>query len=308
MRIYRWIFVLGLVGGVAALFIAFSTERDDTVSKPGGSGQIERENVARDGAPDGPVALRRNLDRPELDLDQNANPLIIVDSFPAESQLELGVWRGAVGSGGHFDRLDRLAAPGVPDTGVSPNDILVARGWAGDPGLGLRLHEVVLVRCDRIVARAQVTLDRPDVAAAVHPNLVRSGWEAQIFAGDLPSCGDDNMSAWAVIPGNPALLISLIGRHGVRVASSDVPAVTHVSAQTVPRPDAYAAPSEVFFDILASRANLRRCGSTKCAVVAQIDSGTHPGVLLENDGSWSLLAFGDRQGWLFNDLYRRTEY
>lgn len=301
MRVYRWFFVVGLVAGVAALFIAFSTEHDDSIPTPDNSSQIES------GDDDSPAALRRNLDRPELDLDENADPLIIVDSFPSESQLTIQEWRGIEGSAGHFDRLDRLVATGFPESDISPNDILVARGWAGDLALGLRLNDVVLARCDQIVARAQVTLDRPDVAAAVHPNLVRSGWEAQLFAGDLPSCGDDNLLAWAVVPGSPARLISLVGQHAVDVAGFAVADVSHVSAQTVIRPDAYPGPPKTSFDILATVANMRRCGSTKCRVISQIEGGTHSGVLLENDGSWSLLAFGERQGWLFNDLYRRVQ-
>ncbi len=307
MGVYRWIFVVGLVVSVAALFIAFSTERDDTVSAPVASSQIEVGNAVREDPPAVPAIVDDNLERPELDIDAPAGPVVIVDTFPSESQLTIQEWRGIDGSAGHFDRLDRLVATGFPESDISPNDILVARGWAGDLSLGLRLNDVVLARCNRIVARTQVTLDRPDVAAAVHPNLLRSGWEAQLFAGDLPSCGDDNLSAWAVIPGSPARLISLVGRHAVDVAGFAVTDVAHVSAQTVIRPDAYPGPLEASFDILATVANMRRCGSTKCPVVSQVARGTHSGVLLENNGSWSLLAFGDRQGWLFNNLYRRAQ-
>ncbi|MBT3398753.1 MAG: hypothetical protein HN420_02055, partial [Rhodospirillaceae bacterium] len=184
MGVYRWIFVVGLVASVAALFIAFSTERDDTVSAPVASSQIEVGNAVREDPPAVPAIVDDNLERPELDIDAPAGPVVIVDTFPSESQLTIQEWRGIDGSAGHFDRLDRLVATGFPESDISPNDILVARGWAGDLSLGLRLNDVVLARCNRIVARTQVTLDRPDVAAAVHPNLLRSGWEAQLFAGD----------------------------------------------------------------------------------------------------------------------------
>tara|TARA_R110002110_G_scaffold376568_2_gene586630 strand:- start:142888 stop:143811 length:924 start_codon:yes stop_codon:yes gene_type:complete len=307
MRFYQWIFVVGLLAGVAALFIAFSNEQDEIVSPPGNSSQIEAGKVLPESPPADPGAVGEDMDRPELDIDENAGPVVIVDTFPSDSQPTIQEWRGIEGTAGHFDRLDRLVATGFPESDISPNDILIARGWAGDLGLGLRLNDVVLGRCGRIVARAQVTLARPDVAKAVHPNLLRSGWEAQLFAGDLPSCGDDNLSAWAVIPGSPARLIALVGQHAVNVAGFAVNDVPHVSAQTVIRPDAYPAPPEASFDVLATVANMRSCGSTKCPVVSKVARGTHSGVLLENNGSWSLLAFGERQGWLFNDLYRRAQ-
>ncbi|MDA0786968.1 MAG: hypothetical protein O3B37_11835, partial [Proteobacteria bacterium] len=210
-------------------------------------------------------------------------------------------------SAGHFDKLVLVDGFPLGDAAVSTIDILVARGWAGDTGLGMRLSDVLLARCNRIIGRAKVTLDRPDVAKAVHPNLVRSGWEAQLLAGHLPSCGDDDLSAWAVIPGSPALLISLVGRHAVTVDRVGAPAVSNVSAQSEIRPETYGAPAKETFEILASRANLRRCGSTTCPVTAQIDRGTHSGVLLDDDGEWSLLGFDNGQGWLFNKLYRRVQ-
>lgn len=307
MRFYQWIFVVGLLAGVAALFIVFSDDQDEIVSPPDNASQFDVGKAVPEIPSASPGAMGEDLDRPELVIDESAAPVVIVDSFPPDSQLTIQEWRGIEGSAGHFDRLDRLVATGFPESDISPNDILMARGWAGDLGLGLRLNDVVLERCGRIVARAQVTLARPDVAKAVHPNLLRSGWEAQLFAGDLPSCGDDNLSAWAVIPGSPALLIPLVGQHAVNVAGFTAIDVPHVSAQTVIRPDAYPAPPEASFQILAAVANMRRCGSTKCAVVSKVTRGTHSGVLLENNGSWSLLAFGDRQGWLFNDLYRRVQ-
>ena len=89
-------FFLGLLAGVAALFIAFSTERDDTASKPDSSSQTERENVVGDAVP----GLEDNLDRPEIHVDGNAGSVVIVDSFPSESQLDIQEWRGLGGSAG----------------------------------------------------------------------------------------------------------------------------------------------------------------------------------------------------------------
>ncbi len=300
MRLYRLIFVLVLVAGVGALFVVFSNEPLNNVSKPESSSQTTPAEVTAR-----PNDLGENLDPPELDLNEKLGSIVVVDSLLPSAQGAITDWRGIEGSAGHFDQLVLADGSTPGDAGISAIDVLIARGWAGDTGLGMRLNDVLLARCDRIVGRAKVTLDRPDVAKAVHPNLVRSGWEAQLLAGHLPSCGDDNLSAWAVIPGNPALLVSLIGRHAARVDRIDPPDISHVSAHSEIRPDAYAAPAQETFEVLASRANLRRCGSTKCAVTGQIDQGTHSGILLDNNGDWSLIGFDDQQGWLFNRLYRR---
>lgn len=307
MRFYRWIFVLVLVAGVAALFVVFSNGQNGPDLEPGQSGQIARETVGTVSTSDRPDSLGEKLNPPELDLNESSNPMVIVDSLPPTAQGALGDWLGLEGSAGHFDQLVLADGSRPGDAGVSAIDILVARGWAGDRGLGMRLADVLLARCDRIIGRAKVTLDRPDVAKAVHPNLVRSGWEAQLLAGHLPSCGDDNLSAWAVVPGSPALLIPLIGRHAVTVDRIGAPSASNVSAQTEIRPEAYSAPAEETFEILSSRANLRRCGSTTCAVTGQIDRGTHSGVLLDHNGEWSLMGFGESHGWLFNGLFRRTQ-
>lgn len=307
MHIYRWIFVLALLAGVIALFVLFSSGEKSKDPEPVQSSQIDSDTADTAEAPGRDENLGENLTSPELDLDASSKPMVIVDSLPPAAQGALGEWRGIQGSAGYFDQLVRVDGSQPGDSAVSAIDIVVARGWAGDTGLGMRFTDVLLARCNRIVGRAKVTLDRPDVAKAVHPNLVRSGWEAQLLAGHLPSCGDDELSAWAVIPGSPALLVSLIGRHSVSVDQVGRPAISNVSAQTGIRPESYEAPAKETFEILASRANLRRCGSTKCEVTGQIDGGTYSGILLDDNGEWSLFGFEDRQGWMFNKLYRRVQ-
>jgi len=307
MHVYRWIVVVALMAGVVALFVLFSNGQRSPGPELVSSGQTERgaaEMVNGSGRGENPG---ENLIPPELDLDNSSTPMVIVDSLLPTAQTALGDWSGIQGSAGYFDQLVLVDGSQLGDSAVSTIDIMVARGWAGDTGLGMRLSDVLLARCNRIIGRAKVTLDRPDVAKAVHPNLVRSGWEAQLLAGHLPSCGDDDLSAWAVIPGSPALLISLVGRHAVTVDRIDAPAVSNVSAQSEVRPETYGAPVKETFEILASRANLRRCGSAACPVTGQIDGGTHWGVLLEDNGEWSLMGFGEQQGWLFNKLYRRVQ-
>lgn len=310
MRANYWLLIFMVVAVAVATIFMWDSDPETRPKGPApyavAPGPEEGDATGEPSAANPTAPQGIDIPPPALEVKPDRAPLI-VDSFPLGSQHSLDAWRGIGGSAGHFDRLDLLAGGPVPESGVPPDAVLIAQGWAGDPELGLRLNEILLARCGRIVARAQVTLARPDVATAVHPNLARSGWEAQLFAGDLPSCGDDRLMAWAVLPGKPALLISLIGQHAVAVADSGESDFFHVPAQTMLRPDSYPPPVEALFEILASRANLRKCGSTRCPVVAQIDGGTYSGVVLEDNGTWSLVGFGDRQGWLFNNLYRRAQ-
>jgi hypothetical protein len=186
MLVFRWLFGLGLAIGVAAVFVTFSAHRSGT--PPEQAAPLPEAVEARE-ADDRGEGIASNLNPPKLDLETSVKPLIIVDSLPLADQSALTDWRGIEGAAGHFDQLVLVDGSKPGPGGVSAIDVLVAQGWAGDTGLGMRLADMLLARCDRVVARAKVTLDRPDVAAAVHPNLVRSGWEAQILAGHLPSCG-----------------------------------------------------------------------------------------------------------------------
>lgn len=312
MRINRWTILLaGLVVLVAGflLFRSDSEEQDRAEPATETSRQDteiptpkEAEGSAKPPAQEEPVA-NVEMERPELELEGEAKPLVLVDSFAPAEQDALLTWPIVQTSVGHFDVLRIASLP--PNGGPVPADTLMAaQGWAGDSGLGLRFTDVLLTRCSRVIARAQVTLDRPDVAKAVHPNLLRSGWVAQIYAGDLPSCADDRISAWAVISGAPARLAPLIGSHEVEVASGGNNEPRRVSAQENLNPDEYPSPPFQAIEVRASRANLRRCGSTACPVVAKVDRGIWEGQILDRIDDWSLVAFEGRAGWIFDELYQ----
>jgi len=315
MRINRWTLLLtGLVVLVAG-FLLFRSDPDEQ-RHTGPAPETARQDTEipappeADGPPDEAAPSEpvpdTGLVRPELELDGDAEPVVLVDSFSPSEQMPLTTWSMVQTSVGHFDvlRIANLPAGGGP---VPANTLMAAHGWAGDPGLGLRISDVLLARCNRIVARAQVTVDRSDVAEGVHPNLLRSGWAAQIYAGDLPSCADNRISAWAVIPGVPARLAPLIGSHSVEVEPDGDSTRRRVSAQINLDPYNYPPPPLRSIELRASRANMRRCGSTACPVVAQVDSGIREGQILERHDEWSLVSIEGRAGWIFNELYRVGE-
>jgi hypothetical protein len=200
-------------------------------------------SAAETGPPSPPAdEIAAAIPPPALELESPPRP-VLVDSFEAGEQLNLSGWRHVAGStAGHFDTLTLSDGTNLPDGGVPAGAVLVARGWARERTLGIPISDVLLARCGRIVARTQTGAARPDVARIVHPNLERAGWEARVLPGDLPACADDRLTAHAVLPGDPAVLVDLIGAHAATVHPDSDAGVFRSSAQSSIRADAYPLP------------------------------------------------------------------
>lgn len=293
MRGTVWLLLVTVVSTAALFWIFFA---GDVPSGPGSP------PLARTAAGEQEPAISS----PEISapaLDSSATPLI-VDSFPANAQPPIDGWERVGDVGGHFDVLlfESTGVPIAPGFPVQPDMVIVAQGWAGDSSLGIRFPDVLLSMCGRFVARAQVSGARSDVAKAVHPNLLMSGWSADILVGDLPSCAIPDLEAWAVVPGRPAALAELVGEHRINLVAGG-PVREHVSAQVPVDQNDYWLYKAAQISITASRANMRRCGSTSCAVVSQVDRGTYTAAILDQADGWSLVVVGERAGWLFDELF-----
>lgn len=310
MRTRGRLLVLSVIAIFALVAVWLWPESGPVESVRGGDGANSTDPVGFPPETGSPASQEESTDLaaaippPVLELETSPAP-VVVDSFEPDAQTALDDWRIVAGSGGHFDVLARVDSAQASETGIAPDAVLSARGWAGEASLGIRTDDVLLVRCGRVVARAQVELDRPDVAEIVHPNLRRSGWQALILAADLPSCADGAMTAFGVLPGSPAKLVRLNGSHSLSVRSGEGGRPRRFSAQEAIDPNAYPLPPLTEIEVVATRANLRRCGSTDCPVVGQIERGTHPAIVVEKNGDWSLISFGDEVGWLFDELYRQ---
>jgi hypothetical protein len=246
---------------------------------------------------------------PELEVQTIPGTAAVVDSFPPTRHVPLRGWFRSDSPAGHFDGLYRADSRQIvrPDEAIDGNATLLASGWSGDPQLGLRMHDVVLSQCDRIVARTHPSIDRPDVADAVHPNLDRSGWEATIHAADLAICADPTLRAWAVLPGRPTALLPLNGAHRIAAVEPAEQPADHVSALPPLEAADLAPPVVSVIDIAESRVDLRRCGRPNCRTVGHIDRGRHRVHVADRRDGWSLLVFGDRAGWMADKFYMLAE-
>ena len=193
MRIIFWVLVPILVIG-AVMYWFFS---DDPAAL-----------ISRSLFPDLPAP--RLPDKP-VDNDGQA---LIVDSFRVSDQTSVEGWRILTDSAGSLDQITSKESGLALQENVSleSNELIVVQGWVGDPNLGIQHSEILLSMCGKFVGRAQVSYDRPDVAKVYHPNLMRSGWLAELYAGDLPRCEDPKLSAWAVLRSVPATLFPLANK------------------------------------------------------------------------------------------------
>lgn len=254
-----------------------------------------------------PEQAKARFTQPELEVQPVPEVPLVVDSFAPTRHVPLEIWTRANTIAGHFDSvslMDNNGGSGAANGRTVDGDaMLVASGWSGDPHLGLLLHDVVISQCDRLVARARVVLERPDVADVVHPNLGRSGWEAILHASDLAICADSVLRAWVVLPGKPATLLPLNGVHRIGSVEPAADTAYHVSALPPIEPGDIAPPDISSIDVTASRVNLRQCAGTHCPRVGQVAGGGHRVHIASRYDGWSLLVFKDRAGWMSDTLY-----
>lgn len=232
-----------------------------------------------------------------------SGPPIAADSHGDEDVYPLGVWARADLPSGH---LDRAVVDGKPlDERKDPlaaDSVIQLFGWTGIMDIGVRLPHVVLTACDTVFASAPVTQSRVDVAKNVHPNLEPSGWRAQILAAHIPQCDKPVIHAWGVTPLGPALL-KLIGEAALPLPLPDPGDVSRpVEFSPLLTPADVAPVPFKSITITAGKVNVRRCASTDCEVLAQLDGGDYSVYILQA-GDWSLLSFDAGTGWLASRLY-----
>lgn len=313
MRLTRLFFLMAVVLAVLVLVWQIFREvgelyprapaRENASATPTADPPVRDPVSVASGAPAEPSRppVEMNVPKPVIE----ADPLF-VDSYPLASQVRLDTWGTLQLSIGHFDVLTPESLPHPAGTD-GQTTVLVARGWTGETQMGMRLQDVFLSTCGMIVARANVAQDRPDVARIVHPNLLRSGWVARIYPGDLPSCENQAMSAWAIVPGNPARLARLNVTHEVPEMDFSPVGDLRISSQSDVTAETYPSPPPRKITVTARRANLRRCASTECDIVGQVDGGNYTSALIEDDGEWTLATIDKNYGWIFNELYRVVE-
>lgn len=208
-----------------------------------------------------------------------SGPAIPVDSRDTADTYPIWLWTISTGS-----------AVGEIEESHVEDGVLTLSGWAGDTNLGLRMSDVLLVACDRVIASVPVDMPRTDIARQ-HPNLPAAGWSARLALSDLVPCTEPAVTAYST---------ALFGAAAFPL-EGDVPPAEGAGALTadavrLERPagdfrtprTAQAPVRDV--EVGGSGVALRRCGKKNCEVVARLPAGRQRLLILDDQAGWYLVA------------------
>ena len=148
-----------------------------------------------------------------------APPLRQVDSF-GEGAYPLCDWTVDEDSpAGWVDKVAALSA--AERIAWRDDDVLVLHGWSGEPTRFIVIKTVLFSVGSTVVGAADVRHARADVASAIHPNLLISGWQAELLVGHLvehaAKIGNGALRAWAVMPDSAVLRPLLFSCGAIRI-------------------------------------------------------------------------------------------
>ncbi len=228
----------------------------------------------------------------------------LVNSYDPILAYRIDLWARQDYAVGYIDsvRVDGPSPHPVNTRPLKPDDVLSLNGWAGHPRFGLQMRSILFTLCDLVIGAADISSERPDVAATIHPNLARSGWSARLAVTHFPDCDKPTLGAWAVAP-TGTLAWPLIGAVPLKLpAPPRQPTGNYVSTVAPVTPEGADPPRIWTFAVRAKVVNLRQCGDTKYAVVGRIPTGTHKAFFSGRAGDWVLLQFSDATGWVAERL------
>lgn len=235
-------------------------------------------------------------------------------AWPAALQYPLAGWNAIEYRVGHVDTA--VIEPGglniaqAPEAPVPPESELVLSGWAGHPLYGVRMSHVLFAMCGSVVGAAPIGLERPDVAAAVHPNLGHSGWRARLATGALPRCGDGTLRVLALAPSGFnvfPLFETLSLTLAPPAARPDGRPVDYEPLEPPVSPEIRDAPQPVEIIVTAETLRMRRCGSTDCDVVGRLDGGRLDAFVIDGTEDWLLVQAGPQVGWIARAFIQAVE-
>lgn len=240
----------------------------------------------------------------EAEVNIPARAPIPVDSR-GEDQRDLAAWKVAAVGVGYIDGVwvSEQAGEVRLNRPIKTDDVLIARGWTGDPAFGVQASRVYLETCGTIFASSTPDRGRPDVAKLVHPNLVKSGWQVKFAAAHMPRCADPVIKAWSVFWQFDTLFpASNISAYQWQEPDNTVASVTEGTTVSFGPPQ--EAPQVTPIEISGKQVNLRRCAGETCQVLTTIPGGKRDYFLVEQQSDWLLVIVPDQDpakrltGWL----------
>jgi hypothetical protein len=229
-----------------------------------------------------------------------------VNSYPPGREYALSQWQVVDDPGGFVDAvfvngeligMDEIIM-------VSTGDVIHLTGWAGHRLLGMRFPEVLFSVCGSVIGGVAVTGERADIADSVHPNLMYSGWEANLFASDLPHCDEAAIAVW----GRPPVgwtLRPVLGEWRFEVQTvADAPAMTVIHEEPLIRPEDASKADTLRLSIHHDKTALHQCANTTCDVLSYLPQGLLNAVIVEEFDGWVLLQSVKGSGWTVASAFR----
>ncbi len=224
-----------------------------------------------------------------------------VDSLAAKDQYDILKWNLVGYRSGNVDivRAENDEAPRDGSIKLAKGSYVTLSGWAGHPAFGMRFRDVLFSLCGKVVGRAAVQISRPDVAKAVHKNLLHSGWKAKLATDLLPQCEEQVLQVWGVAPIG-FNIFPLTGKTTIVLTNSLASNRWEFFPESKILTPAQNGPAELkSIGITASSLRLRKCGDPACDIVGRIARGAHQGYVLETVDNWSLVQIGESVGWAY---------
>lgn len=219
-------------------------------------------------------------------------------SYLPAAQYPAAEWRRIEAQAGVVESVTVVSTGAKLGDGMPKvTDMLEVSGWIGDPVLGLRFKDVVFAMCGMIVGHTKISLLRPDVARAVHPNLFLSGWRAKLYVAYLPRCTSATLHVLGVVPGSMTVM-SAGAPIPLKLPATDKMLANAPSGAPLFTPKNVTAARFIPVNVLPDSAELRRCGAVDCAAVGQVAKGRYAGHIAEEANGWVLLIMKDKSGWL----------
>lgn len=222
-----------------------------------------------------------------------------VQSYLPGQEYPLSDWEILDDPGGFVDAVfvngELIGLDEIVD--VRSGDVIHMTGWAGHRLLGMNFAEVLFSICGNVIGAASVSGMRSDIADSVHPNLQYSGWEADLYATDLPNCDDATIMVW----GRPSVgwtLRPVLGERRIKyVESATTLPVNIIHEEPLVRPEDARIATTIRLSIHHDNTTLHMCARSDCDVTATLPQGALSAVIVEKSAGWVLLQSASGSGW-----------
>ncbi len=176
---------------------------------------------------------------------------------------------------------------------------LTLTGWAGDMQLGANYEVVYFGMCGQLIAKSLIDQPSPHIAQAVHSNLTKAGFIANLKIENLPRCDNDSVVFAFVQNSENGNLIRLAGNIKLNISGSEIPNEAY-SALNVPKLKSQKMQK---IDLSQGARPVYSCANEDCPILGYLesfagDSSSDMVAIIDEKNGWRLIRNQSISGWL----------